>query len=150
MTATVTIPASKFYIAIETSPGSGSYTTPCVFTKKTATYATNLITDSVPQCDTPDGPALVRKFVDSLDYKFAGDGKLGATSLRFWREWHRSGLARGIRIYSNDQTHATYDGGYESGSAILTQFEQSAERGKQNDFSVTIEVDGALTWTDNA
>ncbi len=149
MTATVTIPGSKFYIAIETSPGSGVYTTPCVFMSKAMDSTANVVSDTEPQCDAPTSPALVRKIVDSVEYQFSGSGKLAETSLRFWREWLRSGLARGIRIYENDQSHA-HDGGYDSGQAVLSKFRQNQERPKSNEFDITIDIDGALTWVDNA
>lgn len=148
MTATNTIGFEKIYIAIETAYGSGVYTTPCVFINKKMKHSTDMITDTVPQCDAPTSPATKSKFIDTIDYQFSGDGKLERTALRFWREWHRDGRARGVRIY-NDQSHAL-DGGYDSGQGILSDFEYDAERGKKVSFSCTIDIDGALTWTDNA
>lgn len=147
MARPTTLKGSKVLIQL----GNGAtptevFTAPCALTTKGIEFAADTNDFNVPDCDNPDLPTFTERVVATLSATITGAGTLALESFDEWREWFDSGQEKNIRV-KFDAT-AINNGGYYAMSAILTAFGLGAEQGGLATIDVTMQSNGAWTWTD--
>lgn len=145
MTAPVTLKSgSQFQIKLETAPGSGVYEAPCGFTTKSFKQTKSVNESVIPDCDDPDAPAYVERDVDSLSSEITGSGFLATEDLADWQAFFASTDSLNVRFYYGSL--GTY-AGYYQGAYHLTDMSNVGDRGKKVTMDITLQSDGAWTWT---
>jgi predicted secreted protein len=104
------------------------------------TKATNEI--DIPDCDDEDAPAWVGREVKSLDWTVSGEGIMAEESVEAWEDFFNSTASKHVRI------ERVFPGGVgtitQNGSAHLTKFTISGERGDKVKVSIELSGDGEL------
>jgi hypothetical protein len=149
MTRPTTIKGSKFLIQLEQDPpGSGIFVAPCALTTKGIDFSAETNDFNVPDCDDPDAPTFTERVVSALSASVSGSGTLAMESLETWRMWLDSGLEKNIRVKID--APLADGGGHWSMSAVITGFNVGANQGELATVELTIQSNGAWTWTDAA
>ena len=134
---------------IEVLLGDGAdpevFTAPCGLTSLTETTNVESNTTNIPDCDDPDLASWLAVDEVSRQKVVSGTGVLAQEAFETWRAWDLAGGAKNVRVRYNIPANA--GGGYIQGSAILSTFEKTGERGRKWQISVGVTFDGKPTWT---
>ena len=131
---------SELQILLGDGEDPESFTTVCGLTSKGIQRTATTQSTIVPDCDDEDAPAWEEKAVDSLSMSLSGSGVWTKGDHQKFLDWYRSGLPKNIRV-RNAQA-ASGDTEYEQGPALLTQLNNSVDRGQKVQAEITIEFDG--------
>lgn len=144
MTKPTTLPAGKYLILLGNGASPEIFAAPCGLTTKGFNQSKSVQETVVPDCDNPDAAAYVERGVDSISGEISGSGVLALEAFDTWRLAFESGGSINCRI-KLDQVGL---GGYYQGAFVMTQFNMTAQRGQKINVDVTLQSDGAYTWTD--
>ena len=114
---------------------------PCGLTTNSLSRSAETNEVTVPDCADPDAPAWTEREVSTMSWEASGEGILANESVSIWDAWHASGLAKNVQI----DVGSVGAGRRYTGSALLTGYEMTGERGSKVTVSVTITGDGPLT-----
>lgn len=118
----------------------------CALTTKTFTFTADANTIVVPDCDDPDLPASNQTEITAVGLEVTGSGVAKVDSVEAWHTWFASGAAKNVRL--NMDVALADGGGYWSAPMKLTTFSLTGERGNKIQMEITLQADGAVTWTD--
>lgn len=104
---------------------------------------------TIIDCDTPDALAWQSLTKDALTATITGAGMLHTASTEEWFTWFNGDTGKNVRVLLGGVSGAN-GGGYWAGSFKLTSYEITGGPGAKAEVSVTLESDGAITWTDSA
>jgi hypothetical protein len=102
---------------------------------------------NIPDCDDPDLMAWVAREKVSLSGDISGAGILNTPDAQTYFDWVSSADAQNVRVYL-DGISAADGGGYWAGAYHCTQFNVTGDRGGKVEATITLQSDGAVTWTD--
>lgn len=145
MAAPTTKKFGQLTIYLENPATPGVWTAPCGFTSKAFELSKDLTDVVIPDCADPDLVAYVGREVRSLSWSVTGDGVLALESLTSWRSFADATTAWGIRV-DIDGAAGSGSGVWE-GKAHLESFSISGDLGEKLQVEVSIQGDGALTFT---
>lgn len=112
----------------------------CGLTTRTITRAATTTDSEVPDCDDESLPNSVETAVTSQKVSLTGAGVWAAQSSGTLYDWWRSGKSRNVRV---GQLRAlSGDIKYESGPAILSQYNNTAAKGAKVTGEITIDFNG--------
>jgi hypothetical protein len=134
---------STFLIQIESDDSPGIFAAPCGLTTKGFNQTANAQETSVPDCDDPDAPAFVERAVDTISAEITGSGVLAKEAHEnVWQPMFVGAVSKNCRIYPFGLT-----GGYYEGLFLLTQYNNTVQRGQKVNVDITLSSDGEYTWT---
>lgn len=143
MAPPITVKSGKMLILIGdgATPTEG-FTAPCGLNTKGFTLSANSNEVQVPDCDDPDAPAWIERAVATMTGQITGAGVMAKESFTLWRDWALSGQTKNARVQIDEPGM-----GYYAGRFLLSNFALSAELGNKIQVDVTLDSDGAITWT---
>jgi hypothetical protein len=139
-----TIKFGKTAILLGDDESDEEFAAPCGLTSLTMTVNVETNTTNVPDCDDPDLPAWLETDIVSQQMVLAGSGVLDKDAMQSWQDWFMEGNERNVRWFRN--LTAGEGGGYFQAPAILTQYEESGERGGRWNVSIGIALNGKPTF----
>ncbi len=134
---------SEFQILVGDGGSPETFAVVCGLTSKGIQRSANVNSVVVPDCESEDAPAFEEKAVNSLSISVSGSGVWAAENHGTFMAWFYSGLPKNIRV-RNVQADSG-DTEYEEGPALLTQLNNSVERGQKVTAEISIEFDGQPT-----
>lgn len=146
MARPTTIKGSKFLIELGDGASPETFDAPCALNTKGINFTATTNEVQVPDCDDPDAAQWIERVVSSLSATVPASGTLALESLETWREWFLSALEKNIRVHIVDANNV--QPGYFSMSAVLTTFNLGANIGELASIEVSVDSNGAVTWTD--
>lgn len=150
MAAVKAINGTSLLVQIGDGGGPEVFTHDCLInTSRGIQFASETNRQTIPDCDALDATAWQSLSKDALTATINGAGMLHTASVETWFNWFNSNTSKNVRVLLNGVTGAN-GGGYWAGAFKLTGFEITGERNAKAEITVTIENDGAVTWTDNA
>jgi predicted secreted protein len=142
--------ASGTKLLIKVGDGQATETFDTTLTCALMTKAVNFTADAntivVPDCDNPDLPAANQTEITATGLEITGSGVVKTDSVEAWHTWFASGAAKNVRAEIG--IAAADGGGYWQAAMKLTAFSVTGERGNKLQMEVTLQADGAVTWTD--
>lgn len=148
MAAPTTARSGKLIVYLEDPSNPGVWVAPCAMNSKQINQSASANEDIITDCSDPDAPANVARTIASFSRSVSQDGYLAMESRELWQTWFDSGDSWNIRVMLD--LPGASGGGYFQGAAVLTAYNWSADQGTRVKASVSIESDGAWSWTDNA
>lgn len=148
MTKPTTLRPTKLSIWVGDGNSPEDFTSKsCALTTRSITITGETADSVVPDCDDPDLPAWIERFIRSLSSQIVGSGLIAEETLQFWITWALSGEAKNIRFVLDG---VTLDGYFE-GSYLLTQaeFAGNDNEGKAA-LNLTFSNDGPVTFETGA
>lgn len=150
MAAVKAINGTSLLVQIGDGGGTEVFTHDCLInTSRGIQFASETNRQTIPDCDALDATAWQSLSKDGLTATINGAGMLHTASVETWFNWFNSDDAKNVRVLLNGVTGAN-GGGYWAGAFKLTGFEVTGDRNAKAECTVTLENDGAITWTDNA
>lgn len=126
-----------------------TFTHDCLInTSRGIQFASETNRQTIPDCLNLDEAAWQSLSKDGLTATITGSGMLHTVSVETWFNWFNSDDAKNVRVLLSGVTGAN-GGGYWAGAFKLTGFEVTGDRNAKAEVSVTLENDGAITWTDS-
>lgn len=125
-----------------------AFAAPCGFTTLSMTVNIEVSSTNVPDCDDPDLPAWLESDEVSKQMALSGDGVLDRDAMQIWREWLLAGGEKNVRWFTSGA--AADGGGYYEAPAILSQYQETGQRGQRWNISIGLTLNGKPTWTDAA
>jgi predicted secreted protein len=144
MALATTVPFSKFKVLLGNGASPEVFTAPCGLTSNSIAFSKDTNSTVVPDCANPDAAGWVERDVVSNSAAITGGGVMATESLPTWWAAYNSGLAVNARLQVDVAAPA---GGYWSGAFHITRFEPAGTRGNRASVAITMESDGAVTWT---
>lgn len=124
-----------------------TFTAPCGLTSLTMTINTETNSVNVPDCDDPDLASWLESDEVSKQMQLSGTGVLAQEAVPTWDEWWLNGGEKNVRWFRS--ISSANGGGYYQAPAILSNYEESGERGSRYQVNITITVNGKPTFTAN-
>lgn len=121
------------------------FAAPCGFTSLNLSVNIETASVNVPDCDDPDLPAWLQSDEVSKQMVVGGSGVIDTDALQDWRAWLMQGGEKNVRWFTAGT--AVNGGGYWQAPGILTQYEETGERGQRWQTNIQITLNGAPTWT---
>lgn len=121
------------------------FSAPCGLTSLTKTTNVETNTVNIPDCDDPDLASFLGIDEVSRQIQVTFSGLLATEALPMWQAWDLAGGYKNIRWYRNLSN--PNGGGYLSGPALLTQFEETGEAKGRYQMSGQVTFDGKPVWT---
>jgi predicted secreted protein len=150
MAAVKAINGTSLLVQIGDGGGPEVFTHDCLInTSRGIQFASETNRQTIPDCDALDATAWQSLSKDALTATINGAGMLHTASVETWFNWFNSNTSKNVRVLLSGVTGAN-GGGYWAGAFKLTGFEITGERNAKAEITVTLENDGAVTWTDNA
>ena len=134
---------SEFQILLGDGAEPEVFSVVCGLTSKGIQRAATTQSTVVPDCANEDAPAFEEKAVDSLAISVSGSGVWAAENHKVFIDWFYSGLPKNIQV--RNVKAETGDTEFEEGPALLTQLNNSVDRGQKVTAEITIEFDGQPT-----
>ena len=141
-----TIRFGKAFILLSDMETSPTFTAPCGVENLTMTINIESDTVAVPDCDDPDLAVWLLTDIVSKQMTLQGSGILDTTAMQTWQDWWLSDLpAQEVNIRFFRDISAGQGGGYFAAPAVLTAYEESAQRGGgtgsrwQNSFTIALQ-----------
>ncbi|WP_266030422.1 phage tail tube protein [Brucella intermedia] len=125
-----------------------AFAAPCGFTSLNMTVNIETNTTNVPDCEDPELPAWLESDEVSKQMVLGGSGVMDRDAMQVWRDWLMNGGEKNVRWLTAGT--AAEGGGYWSAPAILTQYEETGERGQRWQNNIQVTLNGKPTWTDAA
>ncbi|WP_089177254.1 phage tail tube protein [Bosea sp. AS-1] len=120
------------------------FSSPCGFTERSFSINRELAETLTPDCADEDAPAWMERDVTSQSATISGQGVLETTALPIWigkLETTESFNAR-VELWRSGSKVGTWEGAF-----ALETFETSGTRGERVTVNVTMQSDGAVTYT---
>lgn len=92
------------------------------------------ITNVVPNCTDPTAPSKTMRAVDATDSSISGGGKMHASSVKAWMDWHKAGTPKNVRVKNN-----TSGSWQVAGSYLLTSFNVNGTPKTSAEVTITLE-----------
>lgn len=121
------------------------FAAPCGFTSLNMSVNIETNTTNVPDCDDPDLPSWLASDEVSKQMTVGGSGVLDTDAMQMWRDWLLEGGEKNVRWFTAGT--AINGGGYFEAPGILTQYEETGERGQRWQIATTITLNGRPVWT---
>lgn len=122
------------------------FTHPCLInTTRGISFTTDSNTVIVPDCANPSDPAWSKVIKASMSATVTGAGTLDLASVETYFNLLKSPNAKNLQVVVGVLADTT--GGYFAGAFQLTDFEITGERGGLAEVSITLQSDGAVTFT---
>jgi hypothetical protein len=135
-------------IKVETTPGSGTFSSHALINTQRSLKLTSSATASeITRTDDPTQPAKTVRTVVSTDSSISGEGTLDLSDQIFWANWVASGAAYNVQAID------AASGGMEvAGPYVCTSFEKTGSKhGEKITASITLEqADQIAITTTNA
>lgn len=144
MAQATTVRFGKQAILIGNGATPEVFTAPCGLTSLTKTTNVETNTVNIPDCTDPDLSSWLGIDEISRQIQLVFGGVLNTESLLMWQTWDLAGGYKNVRWFRNLDT--TDGGGYLSGSALLSAFEETGEQKQRYQISGTLIYDGKPTW----
>jgi predicted secreted protein len=142
MARPTTLSGGKLLVYIEEPVGSNTFVAPCGLTTKGFNQSVSSNDTNVPDCDDPDLPSYTERDVVALSSQISGSGVLAMEALPLWQAFYASGESRTCRVVLDNDA-----GGQWEGDFLLSSFNIGGERGNRASVEITLDSDGAWTWT---
>lgn len=141
---------TKLLVKVSDGAGTPVFAHPCLINAARG-FALNAETNTtnVPDCDDPDLLSWASTEKRSLSASISGAGVLHTPDTEQYFDWVKSATPKDVRVELNGVTGAN-GGGYFAGKFHLTQFELTGDLGEKVQCSISMQNDGAVTWTDAA
>lgn len=121
------------------------FAAPCGFTTLSLTVNIETNTTNIPDCEDPDLPAWLASDEVSKQMVVGGSGVLDTDAIQMWRDWLMEGGEKNVRWVTSGT--AANGGGYYEAPGILTQYEETGERGQRWQLATQITLNGKPEWT---
>lgn len=121
------------------------FAAPCGFTSLNLTVNIETNSVNVPDCADPDLPAWLVSDEVSKQMVLGGSGVLDTDAMQDWRDWLMDGGEKNVRWVTSGT--AANGGGYWQAPGILTQYNETGERGNRWQSEIQITLNGAPAWT---
>lgn len=134
----------RFIIMLGDGGDPETFSAPCGFTSKSATWSRSLAEVSIPDCDAPDDPFWQSRDVESMSFSVSGEGVLAAEAVPTWL------AVLGTINSVNVQVEITYTGAgvlLVTGALQLESLEVGAQQGQRVSINVSMQSDGIMTTT---
>lgn len=142
MAKPTTFSGSQMLILVGDGASPEVFTAPCGLTTKGLNRTADTADTTVPDCDDPSAPAWTESEVISLSWEASGSGVLASESVQMWETWFASGHSKNVKVHVKTGANA---GRSYAGTALLTAFNVSGERGQKVTVEVTLKGTGVLT-----
>lgn len=121
------------------------FAAPCGFTSLNLTVNIETNSVNVPDCADPELPSWLESDEVSKQMVVGGNGVIDTDALQDWRDWLMGGGEKNVRWFTAGTS--ANGGGYWQAPGILTQYEETGERGQRWQTNIQITLNGAPTWT---
>lgn len=128
----------------EVEPGSGIFEPFCGMTSLNLTVNIETNSTNVPDCDDPDLPAWLVSDEVSKQMQIGGNGVADQNVLAELTDWLLNGGERTFRWFRSAEAGPA--AGYFEAPGILSNYEESGERGQPWNLAVTILLNGRPEW----
>ncbi|MEM6617451.1 MAG: phage tail tube protein [Pseudomonadota bacterium] len=119
---------------------------PCMInTERGISFTTQNNQVLIPDCANPTDPAWTRTVKESMSAALTGAGTLHVPDVTEYFAWLQSPDAKNVQVDVGIVSQTL--GGYFSGAFDLTEFEISGSRGNLAEVSLTMNSNGAVTFT---
>lgn len=123
------------------------FAAPCGFTERSLSFNRELAETNTPDCANEDAPSWLERDVTSMSATISGQGVLESTALPIW-----IGLLNTTESF-NARVELWREGakvGTWAGAFALESFETAGTKGERVTVNVTMQSDGAVTYTAGA
>lgn len=144
MAAAATFRFSGYRVLLGDGASPEVFTAPCGFTERSFSINRELAETNTPDCADEDAPSWLERDVTSQSATISGQGVLEATALPQWIEklgTTESFNAR-VELWREGTKVGTWAGAFQ-----LETFETSGTKGERVTVNVTMQSDGAITYT---
>ena len=148
MAQATTIKFGKCMLLLGDGESSETFAAPCGVQELTMTVNIETSNVNLPDCDDPDLASWLQTDIVSKQMTISGNGVLDTAAMQTWQNWWLSDLPseeRNVRWY-RDLT-AGQGGGYFLAPAVLTNYEETGQRGQRWTNSFAIALNGRPTFT---
>lgn len=135
---------SGYRVLIGDGADPEAFAAPCGFTERSISFNRELSDTNVPDCADEDAPSWLERDVTSMSATIGGTGVLEATALPTWL-----GLLETTASF-NARVELWREGvkvGHWQGAFQLESFETSGTKGERVSVTVSLQSDGAVTYT---
>ena len=135
---------SGYRVLIGDGADPEAFAAPCGFTERSISFNRELSDTNVPDCADEDAPSWLERDVTSMSATIGGTGVLEATALPTWL-----GLLETTASF-NARVELWREGakvGHWQGAFQLESFETSGTKGERVTVTVSLQSDGAVTYT---
>lgn len=137
------IAGTKLLILLGDGGSPEVFAAPCGLTTTGFTLSASTNTTLIPDCDDPELPAWEAKDVNALSGQVSGSGVMAVESFDLWNNFFLGAVSKNVQIKLDNAGLGSY-----KGSFILTSFKLSGQRGQKVTVDITLDNNGAITWTD--
>lgn len=124
-----------------------TFAAPCGFTSLSMTVNIETNSVNVPDCADPDLPAWLQSDEVSKQMVLSGSGVLDTAAMQIWDAWVLAGGEKNVRWFRN--IDGADGGGYFQAPGILTQYEETGERGQRYTVNIGVTLNGKPAFTAN-
>lgn len=122
------------------------FSAPCGFDNLTMSVQIASNDVAIPDCDDPDFPAWLVTDIVSKQMRLTGSGLLDTDAMQRWQEWWFGDVTEKNVRWFRDLTSGQ-GGGYFQAPAVLTTYEETAQRGQRWQVNIAINLNGKPTFT---
>ena len=137
---------SEFLLLLGDGADPEVFAAPCGLTSRGISFSADTDSTDVPDCSDESLPSWKERDVTSKSASISGSGVMDKTSRALYWAWYDSGDSKNIQI--KDPASAADKGGYWSGKAVITSLDFKVDKGQRVSCDISLESDGAWTWTD--
>lgn len=145
---TTKVPFSKFIVSLEDPANPGQFKAPCGFMSRSLKIDTDVVETTTPDCDDEDAALWTERAPQTRSIEISGEGTFAAEDIARWRSFALADASWNCQVKID--MPGAQGGGVWEGKFLLTSFETSGERKNHLMFNMTLQSDGAVTWTDAA
>lgn len=144
MAKATVISYSMFRIKLGDGNSPEEFTAPCGLNTRALNRIKNVSEIDIPDCTDEDAPAAVGREVRSTDWNISGEGVFAAESAQMWEDAYNTITPINVLIEMEFPNSPPGLIRY-IGSAHLTNFSITGNRGEKVTATVELQGDGALT-----
>lgn len=150
MAAVKAMRGTKLLLKIGNGAGPEVFTAMCsINAARGIQFSASTNEQNVPDCADPDLMAWASREKVALSASINGAGMVNTPDLTDLFDWFSSADTKNCQLHLADVVLAD-GGGYWAGALHLTDFQVTGDRGAKAEVSITLQSDGAITWTDAA
>lgn len=125
-----------------------AFAAPCGVVSRGITRKATVNSVMVPDCSDEDAVSYPQKSVTAIEQAMSGSGLWTRESWTIWLAWFRSGAPKNVKVQHSNVASGAVE--FETGAAILTQFDETAEKGGRVQVNFALEFTGEITTVNKA
>jgi hypothetical protein len=137
---------SGYRVLLGNGASPEAFAAPCGFTERSFSLNRELAETNVPSCSDEDAPSWLERDVTSMSATISGQGVLDVSALSVWLDVLNTTVSVNARV---ELWREGVKVGTWAGKFALESFETSATKGERVTVNVTMQSDGAVTYTPN-